>query len=353
MPAFNASAHLVEGLRGIASLLGSDAELVFVDDGSTDGTAGIFLVLQQKLPLANARIIRQDHAGVSVARNTGLLAARGAYVLFLDSDDSVSGDLLAEIQVAVADRSPDIICWGWDTVAATGEVLRRYFDVHPVIPTEMSGVEALFRRTVDRSLRLWTASAAYRRCYLVEKQLTFTPGRSVGEDLEFGYRALLHARSVAFLPRVLSTYRQRSNSVTQSHSVVRFESLLALQRVLSELEADGRTEVDLIADHFRRTKSLVNYFHTLESSLRGLNHRSPCKLLREIDEAYPCMNGEMRSLILGNRAQMPFEWLLFALSTRCWWMWKRTQQYVDRFLPRRLRSTGPFAEVRRARLLAR
>lgn len=353
MPAFNAAAHMSETLLCIAPILGNSAELIFVDDGSDDDTVQNFHELMHGIPLLNSQLIQQNHAGVSVARNRGLSVARGDYILFLDTDDWVSEDLLHELREAVHGEPADIVCWGWDTVASDGKVLRHYFDVHPVLPKAMTGVEALHRRTVDRSLRLWTASAAYRRAYIDINALEFTPGCATGEDLEFSYLALLHARRVVFLPAVLSRYRKRSSSVTASSSHARFESTLALRRVMAHLDADDRAEVQPIASHFRRSKTLVNYFHTLESCMSLSNSLSVRQLLEQIEEAFPSLNYDMRGMILSPDGSLPLEWRLFARSPEVWWTWVQIRRRTDRFLPLGLRSTGPVAEKKRAALFTR
>lgn len=264
-------------------------------------TAADLSPVQAAVPLVNSRLVQQVHAGVSAARNTGLAAATGDYVLFFDSDDRISTELLDAIRGAVGGGTIDVVCCGWDTVGPAGELQRRYFDVHPMLPGEMTGVEALRCRTVDRSLRLWTSSAAYRRSYLEEVGLRFSPGCDVGEDLEFGYRALLHARNVFFVPKVLAVYRKRPASTTSSSSVERFDSILALRRVLRELEDDGRPELAEITEHFRRNKELVNYFHTLEGCLRFRKAVSPTGILREIDERFPGLNAEVRRAVRAQR----------------------------------------------------
>ncbi len=352
MPAYNAVGHMATTVLNVAPLIEDDAELIFVDDGSTDGTADLFLSLQRSAGLANSTLVRQAHGGVSEARNRGLSAAKGDYVLFLDSDDLVSHELLCELRILISGCTPDVICWGWDTVSMTGEVIRNYFDVHPRLPAQMTGEEALYRRTVDRSLRIWTGSAAYRRTYVTDRQLVFTLGCSVGEDLEFSYLALLGARKVAFLPRVLSTYRKRPGSVTSVPSLSRFDSVVALKRVQDKLDVDGRPGTRLIADHFRRTKVLVNYFFTLESYLFGLSAWSPTSTLRSMDELFPELTVGIRSSVLRDNGALPIEWRLFARSPGCWWAWVQLRRRADRFLPVRFRSSGPVADRRRAALLA-
>ena len=65
-------------------------EVVIIDDGSTDGSEDLVRTLSASDP--RFRVIRQDNAGLSAARNTGLEAARGAFVAFIDGDDTVNPD---------------------------------------------------------------------------------------------------------------------------------------------------------------------------------------------------------------------------------------------------------------------
>lgn len=353
MPAHNSSGHMAPTLKSVASLLGEDAELIFVDDGSSDNTADQFFTLQRSIPLANSKIVRQSHQGVSAARNRGIEHARGDYLLFLDSDDCVSHELLALLRASVSDYAADVVCWGWDTESADGSVLRRYFDVHPQLPLNMTGEEALYRRVVDRSLRVWTASAAYKRTHVAEHALAYTRNCSVGEDLEFSYLALLYAKKVSFLPRVLATYRKRSGSVTSKPRLSRFDSILALKRVQAALDADGRPSVRAVASHFRRTKILVNYFYTLESYLMNPTAGSLSETLAALNEVFPELTSEIQEAISGDRLGLPKEWRLFAVSPMAWWAWVRVRRRTDRYLPTRFRSSGPLAQMRRAELLAR
>ena len=104
---------LAQTLKGV--------EVIVVDDGSTDGTPAVLARYADRV-----RVIRQTNRGLAVARNTGLAAARGTYVSFLDADDVVLPTKLAE-QVAQLEAAPTV---GWtycdvliETVA-TGHEMR-------------------------------------------------------------------------------------------------------------------------------------------------------------------------------------------------------------------------------------
>ena len=97
MPAYNAEATLQASMHSVLSQSHDDLELLVVDDRSRDGTWD----LVQAQAAADARVvpIRQPaNAGVAAARNTGIEAARGQYIAFLDSDDQWhAGKLAAQV----------------------------------------------------------------------------------------------------------------------------------------------------------------------------------------------------------------------------------------------------------------
>ncbi len=104
IPAYNAECHIAATVRSVLSQTYGEYELIIVDDGSSDRTAEIVGTF---LPHEKITCIRQRNGGVSRARNTGIHAASGKYVAFLDSDDLWLPTKLAR-QVAYLDRYPRI-----------------------------------------------------------------------------------------------------------------------------------------------------------------------------------------------------------------------------------------------------
>jgi glycosyltransferase involved in cell wall biosynthesis len=83
IPTHNRRAMLVEAVDSVRAQSYRDWELIVVDDGSTDGTAGAPAARYG----ARVRVITQQRSGVAAARNAGVRAAQGNYIAFLDSDD--------------------------------------------------------------------------------------------------------------------------------------------------------------------------------------------------------------------------------------------------------------------------
>ena len=88
VPAYNTLPYLSACLQSLEKQTLAGMEVVLVDDGSTDGSGRVLREQTQKDP--RFRYIGQANGGLSVARNTGLRAARGRYVAFLDSDDWIA-----------------------------------------------------------------------------------------------------------------------------------------------------------------------------------------------------------------------------------------------------------------------
>jgi hypothetical protein len=114
IPTFN-RAHTV--LRAVESVLGqtyTDLEVIVVDDGSTDDTQPRLAALED----GRLHYFYQSNQGRSVARNTGIVQARGEFVTFLDSDDAVRPTWLEQLAAAMRQPNVAIVCCGADVVDA-------------------------------------------------------------------------------------------------------------------------------------------------------------------------------------------------------------------------------------------
>ena len=98
VPVYNAELYLEECLHSLFTqdLPQTDYEVICVDDGSTDKSGFILKSFSEKHP--NLTIITQENSGVATARNTGLSAARGDYIWFVDADDVIQTNILRKLR---------------------------------------------------------------------------------------------------------------------------------------------------------------------------------------------------------------------------------------------------------------
>ena len=202
IPLYNKGPFIEATLRSVLSSPTSPAEILVIDDGSTDdGPEKIGLFMDSRV-----RLLRQENAGVSAARNRGLAEARGELVAFLDADDIWHPEYLASI-VAQARMFPEcgIVSTHNYRFTETEEVVlpvypRGAFDGPKVIDNFFD----FWSRNVEP---FYIASCAFRRTWVREAGLRFPEGESLGEDLDFIFLAA-ERWPVSFDGRPLVGYRR-------------------------------------------------------------------------------------------------------------------------------------------------
>lgn len=102
VPIYNVSKTLRRCVDSIASQSWKDWEMILVDDGSTDGSGDI----AEQLAATDERIsvVHQRNGGLSATRNTGIRNAKGDYITFIDSDDTIAPDTLSDVMKSVGEH---------------------------------------------------------------------------------------------------------------------------------------------------------------------------------------------------------------------------------------------------------
>ena len=110
VPVYNGARYLGSCLDSLLEQDIEDYEILCVDDGSTDGSAGIADGYAQAH--GNVRVIHQENAGVCAARNAGAAAARGDYIWFVDCDDLLAPNCLAALRAQALKTNCDRLTLG-------------------------------------------------------------------------------------------------------------------------------------------------------------------------------------------------------------------------------------------------
>lgn len=210
VPVYNAKKYLsecIESVRKQETKL--EWELILVDDGSSDGSGVLCDEWSEKD--ARVRVIHQNNAGVSAARNRGLDAARGDYILFLDSDDywlPEMSDALAQIAENPADMQAMCIRAFYENREDSVELIRPAF-----LPERMSGKEYLQALFDMENEPIASCSAyCYRNSFLNQNHLRFSAGVKVSEDWDFVLSCLSAASHVESVECYAYCYRRNDVS---------------------------------------------------------------------------------------------------------------------------------------------
>lgn len=211
MPIYNASDYLKPAIDGVLNQTLTDIELICVDDGSTDDSLSILKQYQQEDE--RVRIVTENNAGPSSARNKGFARARGKYVIFLDADDFYDYTLLEKLYNLAEEQSLDITVCKFDIYnnrkAKFEDNIR---SDHGEIFDESSVVSKNDYPDVILSCTTgYVWNKLFRREFIAEKELVFDVDLRVFEDTHFIVTALSLADRVGKCSERLIHHRVYTN----------------------------------------------------------------------------------------------------------------------------------------------
>lgn len=159
IPTYNYAAVLPRAVGSVlAQLADADAELLVIDDGSTDATPTVIAELQQTHGSCFTAL-RQDNGGSSAARNCGIAHARGRFLIFLDADDEMLPGTLAALRAHVTEQPQTrMVVGGYRSVAFDGK--RTEHSAASLMPT---AGERLYAYLFDKRLSLCNGACAMHR----------------------------------------------------------------------------------------------------------------------------------------------------------------------------------------------
>ncbi|QTV06630.1 glycosyltransferase family 2 protein [Faecalibacter bovis] len=107
IPFYNVEEFIEKSIRSVANQTYNNIEVIIVNDGSTDNSLKI---VESVIKEDNRfRIIHQENAGLSAARNTGLHVAKGDYIFYLDSDDFLTNDAIEKLVNIAINNNADVV----------------------------------------------------------------------------------------------------------------------------------------------------------------------------------------------------------------------------------------------------
>ena len=213
IPVYNTVKELKRCVDSVVCQTFEDFELILVDDGSTDGSGA----LCDRLSLEDPRIktIHKSNGGCSEARNTGIRAAAGKYLLFVDSDDMWDDkSALHDIYEIVKNNPVDVVCFGVAIYNENGDLVKIR---KPALPEGIDNKYETIKHLVYTNQYFSTSYVkALRRDFFLESDLFFVKGL-LSEDIEWSARILMRCESIAVYPNAFYKRIQRSiGSITSA-----------------------------------------------------------------------------------------------------------------------------------------
>jgi len=229
IPIYNVEKYLVECVNSCINQTFSNLEIILVNDGSTDASG----VLCDDLVKIDKRIkvIHKENGGLSSARNTGLEAATGDFICFLDSDDWMNVNAIEESLSLSQKYDADIVFWSCiKEYGLRSEHYKVYSSNKPYEVFEHQELEVIKRRTVgllneelsnptktDSFISAW--GKLFKSSLIKNHGIYFLPTQEVGsEDVPFNVATFHNANRIVFLNKHYNHYRMfNENSLTKNH----------------------------------------------------------------------------------------------------------------------------------------
>lgn len=212
IPHYNLSQRLLR--RCIDSILGlkisvDEYEIIVIDDGSDTPPRWIAV----SYPFANIKLIECNHAGLGAARNSGIEASEGKYIIFLDADDTLQrSDAMQQCIDKLKIETPDILRYNYKELPPTKTVVSRTHQ------------KVRFGNTISGAVYMLTNNLPGSSCcYFIKKEfidkkgIRFTPN-IYHEDEEYTTKAHFHAQKLIESDAHIYNYHIRERSITRSQS---------------------------------------------------------------------------------------------------------------------------------------
>ena len=209
VPIYNVAPYLRKCVDSLLAQDISDYEIILVDDGSPDECPQICNQYAERY--SNIKVIHQANAGLSVARNTGIAAATGDYILFVDSDDYLQPNVLGALMEQVERDNLDVLRFNYQNINEQYEIFLPFKDAKRDVDYSEDIVDG------ETFLNERLGPACYAVMFIVHREIVlqeqFTPNIYF-EDTDWTPRMLINAQRVASTPMVVYNYLWRQGSIT-------------------------------------------------------------------------------------------------------------------------------------------
>lgn len=251
IPIYNMEKYLRRCLDSVTGQRYPNLEIILVNDGSTDSSGDICFYYAQKD--SRIRIIQKQNGGVSAARNSGLDAASGAYVSFVDPDDWIEQDTYRTLARLLEKKEYDVIrfnAWKGNEILNklsfdgeySGEKLREEVLLPMIGPEKFGG---LFIMGV-----LWLN--LFKREIIEKYKIRFNTSLRRCEDRLFTITFISHSRDMLFIDRVMYHYELNGTSLSNRYDEGRWnQELIYLDALKKGLEGESFPKKDNLKYRFR------------------------------------------------------------------------------------------------------
>lgn len=255
IPMYNVSSSIERCLLSVLDNSSANVELLCVDDGSNDNTVDTV----EKIAKNDKRvkILKNNHSGVSSARNTGLDNAKGKYIAFVDSDDAVEHNAFLKIESLLEKTGCDCLTFGG---YAKGES-KRAADISKglLLPDACFYNSEILERALFEipSCDLFIWNKVFSADIIQKKVIRFDKNISLGEDRAFIFDCFVYVNTLVSVSDKLYIYTaDHENSITDRFSKSYYKKarshLMVVEHIFNSWSKTDKIKMDA-------TKRMLNW----------------------------------------------------------------------------------------------
>lgn len=236
VPVYNTGEYLAPCVESLIAQTFQNIEIILVDDGSTDGGGALCDELARRD--SRVKVIHQQNAGVSAARNAGLALAAGKYVTFADADDTLEPYAIETAREYLVKDGADLVTYGWKRIYGADERSENLWECEAVF----DDIPAVVRMMLEHYHACgggYPWNKLWRRDIFGQTIAGFDPQLYYFEDLEWVIRLVLRTRRISVCPHCLYNYYVRETSATNSPEKAERRELgyhKAVEKIIQNLE---------------------------------------------------------------------------------------------------------------------
>ena len=290
VPIYKVEKYLPQCIESVQDQSYDDYELILVDDGSPDQCPEICDAYAKNNP--HIKVIHKPNGGLSAARNTGIDAATGDYVIFLDGDDCLNKNALNDLSANLGDSAADILIGNVLHWFEDEEIV--YFDNKQLVDySKNHSLSDLCEKYVEKNALIpWRAwQSIYRLDFIKKNQLLFDSDIIGAEDCDYFFRLCPFVKNYILSDCAIVKYRaNREGSIVNAPS---YKSIMGQFTVFKKLVDD--------CNKYKNPKAMKAYFSDKFANIIILVNG-----IQNIGEKKACLDYiKKNSYILSNCSKKP------------------------------------------------
>ena len=209
VPVYNVKDYLSRCVDSLLAQTYEKIEIILVDDCSTDGSADVAKDYANRFPTKCKYVQREKNGGLSAARNSGIQAAQGRWLTFVDSDDWVDADYVDTLVQAAVNEQADVVM---------SSIYYYYSEnnMQAVSPFDDLTTASSHGEKIALS-RSYACTRLFERALFEESGILFPEDIRRAEDMATIIPIMTRAKKIAIVPKAMYYYFQRSTSISNSN----------------------------------------------------------------------------------------------------------------------------------------